>query len=59
MTQSVKPRATPVKLRGLNVLQVLNEPTAAALAYGLDQLGSDQTVFVFDLGGGTFDCKPL
>ena len=43
------------KIAGLNVLQVLNEPTAAALAYGLDQLGSDQTVFVFDLGGGTFD----
>ena len=39
----------------LNVLQVLNEPTAAALAYGIDQLGSDQNVFVFDLGGGTFD----
>ena len=43
------------KIAGLNVLQVLNEPTAAALAYGLDQLGKDQTVFVFDLGGGTFD----
>ena len=42
-------------IAGLNVLQVLNEPTAAALAYGLDQLGSDQYVFVFDLGGGTFD----
>jgi molecular chaperone DnaK len=39
----------------LNVLQVINEPTAAALAYGLDKLQSDQTVFVFDLGGGTFD----
>ena len=43
------------KIAGLNVLQVLNEPTAAALAYGLDQLGKDQNVFVFDLGGGTFD----
>ena len=42
-------------IAGLKVLQVLNEPTAAALAYGIDQLGSDQTVFVFDLGGGTFD----
>ena len=42
-------------IAGLNVLQVLNEPTAAALAYGIDQLGSDQNVFVFDLGGGTFD----
>ena len=43
------------RIAGLNVLQVLNEPTAAALAYGLGQLGKDQTVFVFDLGGGTFD----
>ena len=42
-------------IAGLNVLQVLNEPTAAALAYGIDQLGSNQNVFVFDLGGGTFD----
>ena len=43
------------KIAGFNVLQVLNEPTAAALAYGIDQLGTDQKVFVFDLGGGTFD----
>lgn len=43
------------KIAGLNVLQVLNEPTAAALAYGINQLGSNQNVFVFDLGGGTFD----
>lgn len=43
------------KIAGLNVLQVLNEPTAAALAYGIDIHGSDQTCFVFDLGGGTFD----
>lgn len=43
------------QLAGLNVLQVINEPTAAALAYGLDKLESNQTVFVFDLGGGTFD----
>ncbi len=43
------------QLAGLNVLQIINEPTAAALAYGLDKLNSDQTVFVFDLGGGTFD----
>ena len=33
----------------------MNEPTAAALAYGIDQIGTDQNVFVFDLGGGTFD----
>ena len=43
------------QLAGFNVLQVINEPTAAALAYGLDKLDSEQTVFVFDLGGGTFD----
>lgn len=43
------------QLAGLNVLQILNEPTAAALAYGLDKLDQNQTVFVFDLGGGTFD----
>ena len=43
------------KIAGLNVLQILNEPTAAALAYGIDQIGTDQNVFVFDLGGGTFD----
>ena len=42
-------------IAGLNVLQVLNEPTAAALAYGIERLGSHQNVFVFDLGGGTFD----
>ena len=42
-------------MAGFNVLQIVNEPTAAALAYGLDKLDSDATVFVFDLGGGTFD----
>ena len=43
------------EIAGFNVLQVLNEPTAAAIAYGINQLGTDQNVFVFDLGGGTFD----
>ncbi|HEY2342619.1 MAG TPA: Hsp70 family protein [Chthoniobacteraceae bacterium] len=43
------------QMAGLNVLQVINEPTAAALAYGIDKLDQDQTVLVFDLGGGTFD----
>jgi len=43
------------KIAGFNVLQVLNEPTTAALAFGIDELGKDQNVFVFDLGGGTFD----
>jgi molecular chaperone DnaK len=46
---------TAGRLAGVNVLQIINEPTAAAVAYGLDQLDIDQTVFVFDLGGGTFD----
>jgi molecular chaperone DnaK len=46
---------TAGQLAGFNVLQIINEPTAAALAYGLDKLDEDQTVFVFDLGGGTFD----
>jgi len=46
---------TSGQLAGLNVLQIINEPTAAALAYGLDKLDENQTVFVFDLGGGTFD----
>src|SRR5437762_1752549 len=46
---------TAGQLAGFNVLQIINEPTAAALAYGLDKLNEDQTVFVFDLGGGTFD----
>ena len=39
----------------MNVLQIINEPTAAALTYGLDKLDENHTVFVFDLGGGTFD----
>src|SRR5450755_546106 len=46
---------TAGQLAGFNVLQIINEPTAAALAYGLDKLDEEQTVFVFDLGGGTFD----
>jgi molecular chaperone DnaK len=46
---------TAGQLAGLNVLQIINEPTAAALAYGLDKLHENETVFVFDLGGGTFD----
>ena len=46
---------TAGQLAGLNVLQIINEPTAASVAYGLDKLDQDQTVFVFDLGGGTFD----
>lgn len=43
------------RIAGLEVLSIINEPTAAALAYGFDALGVDRTVLVYDLGGGTFD----
>jgi molecular chaperone DnaK len=47
------------QIAGLEVLRIINEPTAAALAYGLDKEDKDQTVLVFDLGGGTFDVSVL
>jgi molecular chaperone DnaK len=47
------------EIAGLEVLRIINEPTAAALAYGLDKEGKDQTILVFDLGGGTFDVSVL
>jgi molecular chaperone DnaK len=47
------------QIAGLEVLRIINEPTAAALAYGLDQQQHDQTILVFDLGGGTFDVSLL
>jgi len=47
------------QIAGLNVLRIVNEPTAAALAYGLDKGDKDQTILVFDLGGGTFDVSLL
>ena len=47
------------QVAGLEVLRIINEPTAAALAYGLDKEESDQTILVFDLGGGTFDVSVL
>src|SRR4029078_7205139 len=47
------------EIAGLEVLRIINEPPAAALAYGLDKEGSDQTILVFDLGRGTFDVSVL
>ncbi|MDQ3476606.1 MAG: Hsp70 family protein, partial [Actinomycetota bacterium] len=47
------------EVAGLNVLRIVNEPTAAALAYGLDKGATEQTILVFDLGGGTFDVSLL
>ena len=47
------------KVAGLEVLRIINEPTAAALAYGLEKGDDDQTILVFDLGGGTFDVSVL
>jgi molecular chaperone DnaK len=47
--------AEAARIAGLEVLRIIDEPVAAALAYGLDRLDQNQTVFIFDLGGGTFD----
>jgi len=47
------------KIAGLEVLRIINEPTAASLAYGLDKENAEQTIMVFDLGGGTFDVSIL
>jgi len=46
-------------IAGLNVIRIINEPTAAAIAYGLDKKGKERTVLIFDLGGGTFDVSLL
>jgi len=47
------------KIAGLEVLRIINEPTAASLAYGMDKMDSNQKIFVYDLGGGTFDVSIL
>jgi heat shock protein 5 len=46
-------------ISGLNVVRILNEPTAAAIAYGLDKKSAEKNIMVFDLGGGTFDVSIL
>merc|ERR1712007_224729 len=46
-------------IAGMNVLRIINEPTAAAIAYGMDKTGGESNVLVFDLGGGTFDVTLL
>ena len=46
-------------IAGLEVERIINEPTAAAIAYGLDKKGKEQNILVFDLGGGTFDVSIL
>src|ERR1700737_508859 len=46
-------------ISGLNVLRIVNEPTAAAIAYGLHEKGPEKKILVFDLGGGTFDISAL
>ena len=51
--------ATNGTIAGLEVLRIISEPTAATLAYGLDKGSEDETVLVFDLGGGTFDVSVL
>ncbi|BCM88267.1 chaperone protein DnaK [Abditibacteriota bacterium] len=50
---------TAGEIAGLNVLRIINEPTAAAIAYGLDRAGKEETIIVYDLGGGTFDVTVL
>ena len=59
MMQSVKQQKMLVRIAGLEVERIINEPTAAALAYGLDKTDEDEKILVYDLGGGTFDVSIL
>ena len=56
---SARPPRTPGKIAGLEVKRIINEPTAAALAYGLEQEGRSSSIAVYDFGGGTFDISIL
>jgi molecular chaperone DnaK (HSP70) len=56
---SARPRRDAGRLAGLEVVRIVNEPTAAALAYGLGRSQETATIAVFDLGGGTFDISIL
>lgn len=55
----LKTRKDAGRIAGLDVKRIINEPTAAALAYGLDKAHKNMTIAVFDLGGGTFDVSVL
>ncbi len=59
MMRKDKQLKMPVKLQDLTVERIINEPTAASLAYGLDKQEKSQTILVYDLGGGTFDVSIL
>ncbi|XP_043714452.1 luminal-binding protein 5-like [Telopea speciosissima] len=55
MTHRGRPQWMQVIIAGLNVARIINEPTAAAIAYGLDKKGGEKNTLIYDLGGGTFD----
>ena len=56
---SVKQQKMQLNITGLNVLRIINEPTAATIAYGVDKKTGEKNVLIFDLGGGTFDVSLL
>ena len=59
MTHNVKQLKDAGKIAGLNVLRIINEPTAAVIAYGIDKKEGEKNVLIFDMGGGTFDVSLL